>query len=110
MIIEPHQYTLGELIEALRAEDPAKPVPLGFTHPHSWRGVYHDLAFEVAENTTVGAMLAAAESALGTTYEGWKGGEYRMNEMTDCWLAVEGHGDGEVLGRITLAYMLGKVA
>ncbi|MFC9490722.1 hypothetical protein ACFTZM_32240, partial [Streptomyces hydrogenans] len=63
---------LGELITALEAADPDLVLPDGFTHPHSYRGYYHELAFEPAHNATVGEMLADARSALGTTYTGWK--------------------------------------
>jgi hypothetical protein len=97
---------LNELIALLEAEDPAKVLPLGFSNPHSWRGVYSELAFEPTANITVGQMLAEARSALGATYEGWKGGEYTMDGLTDCWLAEEGHGDGETLGPILLTLLL----
>lgn len=98
--------TLDELIAALEAEDPDKVLPLGFTNPHSWRGVYSELAFEPTADVTVGRMLADAQSALGATYEGWKGGDYTMDGLTDCWLAEEGHGDGETLGPILLTLLL----
>lgn len=99
--------TLGELIEHLEREDPDRVVPLGFTHAHSYRGYYGDLAFEPCEHTTVGAMLAEVRGALGQTFTGYKGGEYTMGEYTDVWLAEWGR-TGEGLGPILLAYMLGK--
>jgi hypothetical protein len=98
--------TLDELITALEAEDPDRVVPLGFTNPHSYRGDYMDLAFEPTADVTIGAMLHAARSAKGTTYEGWKGGEYTMLGYTDCWLAVEGHGGGEIIGPVLLTLLL----
>lgn len=98
--------TLGELIAALEAADPALVLPLGFSHPHSWRGVYSDLAFEPTANVTVGAMVADARSALGATYQGHKGGDYTMDAWTDCWLAEDGRGDGETIGPILLALLL----
>jgi hypothetical protein len=97
---------LKELIAELEKHDPQRKVPLGFASPHSYRGDYSDLAFEAEADTTVAAMLAAARSALGRTYEGWKGGEYTMSEWTDCWLAEHGHGDGETIGPVLLAMML----
>lgn len=96
---------LEELIAALEAEDPAVALPLGFTNPHSWRGDYSQLAFEPAANVTVGAMLADARSALGATYDGWKGGEYTMGRYTDCYLAERGR-TGEELGPILLTLLL----
>lgn len=100
---------LQRLIRALEAEDPAKPVPLGFARPHSYRGYYDQLAFEPEANTTVGAMLAAAKSALGATYEGWKGGEgYTMAGHTLCWVSNEGDNSGDLLGPMLLGFMLGR--
>lgn len=97
--------TLDELIQALEAEDPDKVLPLGFSHPHSWRGSYNELAFEPTANVTVGQMLADARSALGATYEGYKGGQYTMDGLTDCHLAEEGR-EGEDLGPILLTLLL----
>ena len=98
--------TLGELIERLEAADPDRIVRVGFSNPHSYRGHYVELAFEPAENVTVASMLEAARSALGSTYEGWKGGDFTMHEYTDVWLAIEGR-TGEGIGPTLLDYMLG---
>lgn len=98
--------TLGELIAALEAHDREKVAARGFTNPHSWRGNYSELAFEPARNVTVGDMLRDARSALGATYQGWKGGDFEMGEYTDCWLASEGYGDGETIGLLLLKFML----
>lgn len=89
--------SLDELIAALERLDPELVVPFGFHNPHSYRGYYDELAFEPAENVTVGSMLDASRSALGTTYEGWKGGDFTMRGYTTCWLAEEGH-TGETIG------------
>lgn len=99
---------LKELIAALEKADQIKVVPMGFHNPHSYRGTYSELAFEPKENATVAEMLASAKSALGSTYEGWKGGEYTMTEYADCHLAWEGS-TGEEIGRIFLDYMLGNL-
>jgi hypothetical protein len=100
--------TLGELITMLEQEDPKRVVKHGFDNPHSYRGYYHDLAFEPAFNVPVGEMLAAARSALGATYEGYKGGDYTMSDYTDCWLAS--YGDcGETIGALLVSLMLKEV-
>lgn len=99
--------TLGELIDRLEKEDPSTVVPMGFTNPHSYRGYYYDLAFEPAENVTVGEMLEAARGAVGTVFEGWKGGLFKMGRGTDVWLSKEGW-TGEGIGPVLLDYMLGK--
>jgi len=89
--------TLDELIAVLEVENPAKVLPLGFSNPHSWRGDYMELAFEPTANVTVGAMHADARSALGATYEGYKGGQYTMHGYTDCHVAEEScEGDNEL--------------
>ena len=99
--------TLGELIEALKAEDPELVVPSGFSGPHSYRGFYHDLAFEPVRGATVGSMLACAKRALGTTYTGWKGGDFEMGEHTEVWLAEWGD-CGETIGPTLLRLMIGE--
>lgn len=97
--------TLGELITALEAADAEQIIPNGFDTPHSYRGYYNELAFEPATDITVAEMLEAARSALGETYEGWKGGQYKMTAHTDCWLAEEGC-LGETIGPLLLKLML----
>jgi hypothetical protein len=97
---------LDEVIAALEAEDPERVLPFGFTNPHSYRGYYDELAFEPAANVTIGSMLAAARSALGATYEGWKGGEYTMQGYTDCWLVEQGTSECDKLWPAMLTLML----
>lgn len=100
---------LGELIDALKAvvdQNPDAVVPDGFCNPHSYRGYYEQLAFEPAQNVRVRDMLLDAEHALGSTFQGWKGGDYTMDEHTDCWLAHRGDSDGEMLGPLLLRLML----
>lgn len=81
---------LGELIEYLKTLDPARVVKPGFGEPDSYRGYYIDVAFEPVPESTVAEMLAHAESALGKTFQGYKGGDYTMNEQTPCWVAAYG--------------------
>lgn len=107
----PDHLTLGELIDRLKAEDPGKRIKVGFRNPHSYRGYYEQLAFEIARNVTVGEMLAAAESALGAVYQGWKGGDYDMDAYSHCWLVTEpGNSMGETIGAIFLDLMLANEA
>lgn len=85
--------TLRDLIARLEAEDPRKVCPYGFARPHSWRYLYRELAFEPVVNISVGEMLAAARSADGSTYQGWKGGYYQMSLDTAVHFALEGECD-----------------
>ena len=87
---------LGELIEQLKQYNPNTKVKLGFGNPHSYRGYYHDLAFEPVEYTTIGEMLKHAESALGKIFEGYKGGAYLMDKWTDVWFAHYGMCGGRI--------------
>jgi hypothetical protein len=99
--------TLSELIKALEAApDQDKVLPLGFGDPDSYRGDYRDLMLCPKADVTVSQMLADVRSALGTTYEGWKGGQFAMTGHTDCWLAYRGHGDGDTIGYLLLMLML----
>lgn len=98
--------SLDEIITTLAAEDPNRVLPYGFDNPHSYRGYYTDLAFEPATDITVGDMLEAARNALGHTYTGWKGGEFRMSGYSDCWLSMEGSASGESIGPLLLKLML----
>lgn len=97
--------TLKELIAQLSLYDPNKIVAKGFSSPHSYRGYYHELAFEPTDNVTVGSMLADAESALGKTFQGYKGGEFKMGGDTTVNLAALGCG-GEPLSSGMLSWMI----
>ncbi|HSF40285.1 MAG TPA: hypothetical protein VLT87_10865 [Thermoanaerobaculia bacterium] len=97
---------LGELIERLEQEDPERRVAVGFNRPHSHRADYSELAFEPVSDVSVGEMLAHARAALGATFTGYKGGDYRMGEYTSVHLARWGS-CGEEIGRVTLEYILG---
>lgn len=97
---------LRELIATLKAEPRQdKVIRNGFGEPMSYRGYYHDLAFEPEQNVTVASMLKYAESAMGSTFTGYKGGKYLMGEWTECWLATYSM-TGETLGPFLLKLML----
>lgn len=81
---------LKDLIELLEKFPADMHVAEGFGNPHSWRGVYAELAFEPVDNTTVGEMLREARSAVGETYTGWKGGDFVMTLETTVNVDYEG--------------------
>jgi hypothetical protein len=101
--------TLGEIIKRLEEEDPARVLPFGFGRAFSWRGDYYDLAFKPARNVTIGSMLAHARFALDRTFQGYKGGDYKMTENTHCWLANWGESSSgsDALGGLLFNLMLG---
>lgn len=93
----PHPMTLDDLLTQLGEADQALVLPHAFNNPHSYRGYYDELAFEPAENITVGDVAAAAWSAMDETFTGYKGGEFTMTGDTTCWMAYEGSSGGEEL-------------
>ena len=99
---------LGGIIERLEREDPRRILPIGFADPHSFRGYYEQLAFEPRRDIAVGDVLEAARSALGATYEGYKGGEYTMSEWTTCWIANYGSSSDNLIGPLLLELLLAQ--
>ena len=84
------QMTLGKLIDRLSQLDPAMEI-VGLCEPHSYRGYYSDLAFELCnEKRTVAEVLAMAKDCMGETFEGYKGGNFDMNLSTPVWVADYG--------------------
>jgi len=81
-------------------------MPHGFENPHSYRGFYDQLAFEPLDNVEIGAMLTAARAALGSTYTGWKGGEYTMNAYTECHIAERGSMGIEISAALLDAWLV----
>ena len=101
---------LQDLIEFLESQPADKVVRFGFGSPMSYRGYYEDLAFDPAENVTIGSMLAHAKSALGQTFQGYKGGDYTMHEYTDCWIAEYGRSGGDKIGPTLMKYWASEPA
>lgn len=83
---------LDELIMFLEARETAGDEPeVGFSAPHSYRGFYDELAFEVNDRACTTEMLNDATRSLGRVFDGYKGGEFRMKGFTDCWIAEYGN-------------------
>lgn len=84
------QMTLGKMIGRL-AELPAGLMMDGLCYPHSYRGYYCDLAFErCGFQRTVADNLTMLKDCVGKEFEGYKGGDFRMNEDTPVWFASYG--------------------
>ena len=98
---------LGELIKFLEKRDQNKVVPVCFFAPHSYRGSYDCLAFAPTKHVTIGSMLAYAKEALGHTYIGWKGGDYKMEEWTPIYIANPGE-CGEQIGELLMTFIVGE--
>jgi hypothetical protein len=93
------QLTLGRLIEQLFTLDPARRME-GVGNPHSYRGYYCDLAFELLLEpyTTVGQFHAAATGAMGQVFVGYKGGDFVMGAKTPLWIASYGNTGDRLIG------------
>jgi hypothetical protein len=92
-----YHLTLGELISVLEASGPGALVQFDFDHslspcfPHSYRGYYSDLAFEVGSGAmTAFYFLGICQGVLGETLRGYKGGEFLMSKDTPLWVADYG--------------------
>lgn len=86
--------SLGDVIDALRdIEDKGKPIRMDFSYDgpgklNSYRGYYDHLALTGLEaGRKVSDVLNDAEAAVGKTYSGYKGGDYRMDRDTPMWFA-----------------------
>jgi hypothetical protein len=99
--------TLGELIEQLSKCNKTAHVYFDFcglrpTGLGSYRGYYDQLALGWKEEglVTVGDLLAECQSAIGQTYEGYKGGEFKMSKSTPVWAANYGRSDSTAIKKI----------
>ncbi len=97
-----YQLTLGGMIDAL-VKLPAD-MPIEYengghpSEPHSYRGYYSDLSFETGDGfSTVAQISAMLKSALGQTFEGYKGGDFTMGEDTPLWSSTYGTNSGKAL-------------
>ena len=84
------QLTLGELVDQLREAFPDSLVA-NIVFPHSYRGYYCDLAFELRGGSrTAKELLDDCLEALGSEFTGYKGGEYLMDRSTPLWVSNYG--------------------
>lgn len=108
------QLTLGQIIEKLEKcglthgdKNEPKQVDYDFgtavpTSLDSWRGIYSELALgyrlsgydnddDHFAHATAENLLSELKSAIGKEFEGWKGGEFTMDENTPVWVANAGN-------------------
>jgi hypothetical protein len=88
--------TLGELIKWLEQQDPNLVVKDGFGSPHSDRGSYDEVAFSPKPEAKIKDMLRHAKSAMVGSFTGWKGGEYKYDEDTSCYIGEYGECGEEI--------------
>lgn len=85
------QMTLGGLIIRLEQFPKDRKIQRLYS-PHSYRGYYEDLAFELSENDATVSELTdlLRNECLGETFEGYKGGLFTMKEDAPLWIAEWG--------------------
>ncbi len=100
-----YHITLGGLIKILEGVDKNKVVIFStgenVGNENSYRGYYSDLSFDIgSKNKTVGELLKQAKKALNSTYQGYKGGDFVMDEDTPLWMAEYGSCGTAIVGHI----------
>ena len=89
---------LGEVILLLEAQHPENIVKIDFTEANpvcveSYRGYYSDLSLDYdAEEVPkiVKQVLAMFKAAVGSTFQGYRGGNFTMHNKTLVWVAPYG--------------------
>ena len=106
--------SLGEVIQMLERANPDADVQYDFcylrpTDVDSYRGYYDHLALGWSDKhddegywPKVSTLLERLRAAVGNTYYGYKGGEYRMNEDTPLWVANYSHSGGTGIVGMTI--------
>ena len=122
------QITLGQMIDEFESielfdrENKPKCVIFDFgaavpTTLDSWRGSYAELALGYADyslnddlswdSVKADKFLKHLKSAVGKTFEGYKGGEFKMNRETPVWVSNYGiSGSTGVIGVVDIEYAI----
>jgi len=104
MLANSDQLTLGQLIEKVESiarngyklsdgSEPTVRYDFEYLFPtaiDSWRGSYAELALNFESNgeeLPVSKFIELLKSAVGKTFEGYKGGDFTMDESTPIWVA-----------------------
>lgn len=97
---ESDQWTLGQMIEALEALPEDMPVE-AIGELESYRGYYSDLSFDTGSTShpTVVDVLEDCREAMGSSFTGYKGGDFWMTGNTPLWDSAYGRASGlKVMG------------
>ena len=86
------------LIDALKALPEGATFTNGFNDSMSYRGYYSELGLNPCGQAKASEMLEVLENSLGEVFTGYKGGEYEMNESTECYLANYGECGDQIVG------------
>lgn len=97
------RLSLGDLIALLKRLPLGQNIRFDFgdlapTTLDSYRGFYEDLALGFGDGVAhVGDLLRSCEAAVGATFEGYKGGTYRMDERSRLWVSNRGATSGTTI-------------
>ena len=104
--------TLGEIIKILEEmpQDATVCFAFGNLNPttlDSWRGSYNELALGYGDRIRAGEwkvvdFIKHCKDAIGSTYTGWKGGDFTMGENTPVW--VDNCGESSETGISNITY------
>ena len=118
---ESDQLSLGEIISkceeiakrgyTLNGEEPTVCFDFEYARPvgiDSWRGIYAELAlkFEFSgEEMPLSCFIDLLKDAVGKTFTGYKGGDFKMSRHTPVWVANYGNaGNTAVIGVVDNSY------
>lgn len=98
-----YHLTIGAALKEMAALDQSMLLiadeGVGVSNPHSYRGYYSDLALEPSPpQNTVGEFWSMLSEANGATFEGYKGGDFTMDENTPLWLSPYGTTGRAIMG------------
>lgn len=90
--------SIDKLIEIISRLPAGSVFENGFYYAHSYRGYYDQLAVEPKEKVTAMEMVKCLTSAVGETFEGYKGGYFYMDGSQDVYLAWHGSCGQKIIG------------
>jgi hypothetical protein len=99
------QMNVGQVLDAIARLPDGKPVLIGKVGASpggvmSYRGYYEELAIYAApdgEVVSVASLRRILSGAVGKTFTGYKGGNYRMDRRTPLWVSEYGAADGTII-------------
>lgn len=101
--------TLGQILKELKSHEPGAEVYFDFEHARpvnidSYRGYYEDLSLGFdfsSQPMKCEELVKLLRGCIGRSFEGYKGGEYTMDEETTVWVANHGNTGGTAITRIS---------
>lgn len=101
---------LAALIKYLEELPKETVLSFGIGNPHSYRGYYEDLCVEIDDSRTENpeSWLKVLRSVHGEVLQGYKGGDFVMEDYSDVYLGEYGSSGGTVISRMLMNFIAGK--